>query len=60
MRLLTEELLIEMNRMAIIKHSPEEIVGVREPGALKMLVNAPRNRCMGKNCIQQFLIKQRF
>lgn len=48
MKYLTENLIIELNERVIKRYSPKEIIGVREPGALEMLVNAPKEIVFGQ------------
>jgi len=47
MRYLTSAEIIRINKKIIMVHSPKEIIGVREFGALEMLVNAPAEALFG-------------
>lgn len=48
MRYLTAEELIYFNTQTLSTNTPDEIIGVREPGALEMLVNAPKESIFGQ------------
>lgn len=47
MRYLTEKEIITLNVYVIEKYSPKEHIGVKEPTALNMLVNAPQQYVFG-------------
>lgn len=47
MRYLTEKEIITLNVYVIEKYSPKEPIGVKEPTALNMLVNAPKQYVFG-------------
>lgn len=47
MRYLTEKEIITLNVYVIEKYSPKEPIGVKEPTALNMLVNAPQQYVFG-------------
>ncbi|PCF39792.1 type II toxin-antitoxin system death-on-curing family toxin [Staphylococcus delphini] len=48
MRYLTEKDIITLNIYVINKYSPNEQIGVKEPTALNMLVNAPKQYVFGE------------
>lgn len=48
MRYLTEKEIITLNVYVIEKYSPKEPIGVKEPTALNMLVNAPQQYVFGR------------
>ncbi|HDV5977435.1 TPA: type II toxin-antitoxin system death-on-curing family toxin [Staphylococcus pseudintermedius] len=48
MRYLTEKDIITLNVYVINKYSPNEQIGVKEPTALNMLVNAPKQHVFGE------------
>lgn len=48
MRYLTEKEMITLNIYVINKYSPKEPIGVKEPTALNILVNAPQQFVFGK------------
>lgn len=48
MRYLTEKEIITLNVYVIDKYSPKEQIGVKEPTALNMLVNAPQQYVFGR------------
>ncbi|AVO03445.1 death-on-curing protein (plasmid) [Staphylococcus simulans] len=47
MRYLTEKEIITLNVYVIEKYSPKEPIGIKEPTALNMLVNAPKQYVFG-------------
>lgn len=57
MRYLKKEEIIYFNENTLLTNTPDEINGVREPGALEMLVNAPKESCLAKNYIRQSMEK---
>lgn len=48
MRYLKEKEIIYFNENTLTTKTPDEIIGVREPGALEMLVNAPKETLFGQ------------
>ena len=48
MRYLKKEEIIYFNENTLLTNTPDEINGVREPGALEMLVNAPKEKLFGQ------------
>lgn len=48
MKYLTSKNLIQINEKVIRRYSAQEIIGVREPNALDMLVNAPKEIIFGQ------------
>lgn len=48
MQYLTEKDIITLNVYVINKYSPNEQIGVKEPTALNMLVNAPKQHVFGE------------
>lgn len=48
MRYLKKEEIIYFNEHTLATNTPDEIIGVRESGALEMLVNAPKETLFGQ------------
>ena len=48
MRYLKKEEIIYFNENTLLTNTPDEINGVRKPGALEMLVNAPKEKLFGQ------------
>lgn len=48
MRYLTEKDIITLNVYVISKYSPNEQIGIKEPTALNMLVNTPKQHVFGE------------
>ena len=48
MRYLKKNEIIYFNENTLLTNTPDEIIGVREPGALEMVVNAPKEIIFGQ------------
>ncbi|HLR91764.1 MAG TPA: type II toxin-antitoxin system death-on-curing family toxin [Atopostipes sp.] len=48
MRYLKKEEIIYFNEKTLSTNTPNEIIRIREPGALEMLVNAPKGKLFGR------------
>ena len=48
MRYLKKNKIIYFNENTLLTNTPDEIIGVREPGALEMVVNAPKEIIFGQ------------
>ncbi|MGX6979794.1 type II toxin-antitoxin system death-on-curing family toxin [Vagococcus elongatus] len=54
---LTEETIIRINTLVIVKYSAKEQLGVKEPGALQMCVSQPRLEAFGKEIYPDIISK---